>query len=92
MKFKVCFKLNGEKKRPVLTNYRPTWTCESKPDHNSGALVFDDIDAINPGEGHICFLHPLAPEFWNDVKLYHSLDCMEGSRVVGTAFVLERLD
>ncbi len=92
MKFKVCFKLERVKTRPVLTGYRPTWANDSKPDQNSGALTFDDKDEIKPGEIHVCYLHPLASEYWNNVKPFQWMKCMEGSKVVGVAIILERIE
>lgn len=91
MKFKVNFTLYPNVKTvPVFTGYRPTWCATSKPEHNSGMIQWSG-DRINLGETREVILSPFAPEFWNKVAVNDILKCMEGSREVGEATILEIL-
>lgn len=89
MKLHVLFSLNNARKTGVMSSYRPDWTSELKPEHNGGVLSFTDKQIIMPGESHECILEPLVPEFWSRIRLNDVLECMEGSRQVGQALVLE---
>lgn len=91
MKFRIRLTLNDIKKCPIYSGYRPTWMCDSKPDQNSGMVYWSGGNAVKPGETQEGFLQPLASEYWEKVGLNDTLKCMEGSRVVGTAVVLEIL-
>jgi len=75
-----------------MTDYRPTWQSDSKPDHNSGVFAFTDLKIIDLGESHQGLLYPLAPELWTTVRINDVLRCMEGSRQVGEAVVLEIIE
>jgi hypothetical protein len=75
-----------------MTNYHPTWTSDSKPEHNSGIFVFIGLKIINLGESHEGTLYPLVPELWNAVRTNDVLKCMEGSKQVGEAVVLEIIE
>lgn len=91
MKFKLRFTLNHTRRNGILSGYRPTWCSDSKPDHNSGIIHWPG-EGIDKGETREVFLWPLAPEFWEQVRVNDILKCMEGSRVVGEATVLEILE
>lgn len=89
MKFKVLFILNDAKKCRVLSGYRPTWIGDNKPEHSSGMVYWSGGDAVSPGEAQEAVLWPLAPQLWEDIRINDTLKCMEGSREVGEAIVLE---
>lgn len=89
MIFKVLFILNISKKIGITSGYRPTWCCDSKPEHNSAQLNFTGIKLINPGETYQCLLQPLVSELWVNVSINNTLKCMEGSKQVGEAIILE---
>lgn len=86
--YKIRFTSTG-RATPIFTKYRPDWTTENKPDYNCAVIIFDDKDSIRPGESHICHLEPMRPDLWPEVKVSDVLKCMEGSREVGEALVLE---
>lgn len=88
--YKIRFTSTG-RTTPILSKYRPDWTTKNKPDYNCAVLIFDDKESINPGESHICYLEPIRPDLWATVKVNDVLKCMEGSREVGEAIVLEIL-
>lgn len=90
MKFKIRFTLNNTRRNGILSGYRPTWCCDNKPDHNSGMIHWPG-EGIGLGETRDVFLWPLSSEMWNNVAVNDILRCMEGSRVVGEATVLEIL-
>lgn len=88
--YKVRFTSTG-RTTPIRSKYRPDWTTESKPEYNCAVLFFDDKECINLGETHICYLEPMRPDLWATVKISDVLKCMEGSKEVGEAIVLEIL-
>lgn len=90
MKFKIRFTLNNSRRSGILSGYRPTWQSDSKPEHNGGMIHWPG-DRIELGETREVFLWPLAPQMWESVAINDILKCMEGSRVVGEATVLEIL-
>lgn len=92
MKFKIRFTLNHTRRTGILSGYRPTWCCDSKPDHNSGAFYWSGGHWIELGATQEGLLWPLAPQFWEEVRVNDVLRCMEGSKVVGEAIVLEILE
>ena len=89
MKYKVLFTAFLVKKTPIRSSYRPDWTCDNKPDYNCAMLSFSDKEEIAPGESCECFLQPLVPSLWVNVAINDALRCMEGSRQVGEAVILE---
>lgn len=89
MKFKVLFILNSVRKNGIKNNYMPTWISNSKPNHNSGMIIFNDIEFLEKEISHICELSPLCSEFWEDIRLNEVLNCMEGTKQVGSAIVLD---
>lgn len=91
MKFKIRFTLNHTRMRGILSGYRPTWTCNSKPDHNSGAMYWSGKEWIEKGETYNTLLWPLQSKYWEEVRVNDVLKCMEGSKIVGEAIVLEIL-
>lgn len=90
MKFKIRFTLNHMRRNGILSGYRPTWCADSKTDHNSGMIHWSG-EGIGLGETREVILWPLAPDLWTKVAVNDILKCMEGSRVVGEATVLEIL-
>ncbi len=90
MKFKVRFTHHANVRvSPIFSEYRPCWTAYLKPEQNCARLLFDDIQMIKPGETHDCILEPMVAGFWLAVGQDDVLKCMEGSREVGEAIVLE---
>lgn len=90
MKFRVRFHHYADvRKTPIFSNYHPGWIAPNKPDQNSAALFFDDVKMLMPGETHNCILEPLCPELWTQVENNDILKCMESSRQIGEALVLE---
>ena len=89
MKYKVLFTAFLVRTTPIASGYRPDWGCDKKPDYNCAMLTFTDKELIVPGEQHECFLQPMCPEFWGNVAINDTLRCMEGSRQVGEAVILE---
>lgn len=91
MRFKVLFKLyDGVRHTGVKNIYRPDWCLDNKLDFNCGQIISSDL--IELGKSYECELQPLCPEFWKNVRLNDILRCMEGSRQVGEATVLEILE
>jgi len=82
--------LAGVRKTPILTTYRPDWKSDRKPEYNGAMLTFTEVQKIEPGESAECTLTPIRPDLWI-VEVDDVLDCMEGSRKVGEAIVLEIL-
>ena len=89
MKFKIRFILNHTRRSGILSGYRPTWQTDSKPDHNSGIFYWSGGNRIELGETQEGLLWPLSSELWSKVAVNDTLKCMEGSRIVGEATVLE---
>lgn len=89
MRFKVLFTLDKVQLYPIQSGYRPGWKCASKPEYNSGALTWLDQESIPPGTSHICILHPFASKLWHKVQVGDVLSCMWGTKIIGTAKVLE---
>jgi hypothetical protein len=89
MKYKVLFNHYTVRKSPILSEYRPDWCCDSKPEYNCAGLLFSDITSINPGEQHQCELEPLIKKLWANIKVGDILKCMEGNRQVGDAVILD---
>lgn len=92
MKYRVLFTAYRVRKTPIFTHYRPDWTSDTKPDYNCAQLLFDDRPTIEPGETHECLLQPLNASLWGSVIVGDVLQCMEGSRAVGEASVLEIIE
>lgn len=91
MNLKVKFTaLAGVRKTPIFTNYRPDWKSVRKPEYNCAVLTFTEVKMIQPGETAECNLQPMRPDLWT-VEVDDVIDCMEGSRKVGEAIVLEIL-
>lgn len=90
MKFRISFTLNNARRSGILSGYRPTWQSDSKPEHN-GAMIHWSGEGIGLGETREVTLWPFAPQLWEKVAVNDILRCMEGSRVVGEATVLEIL-
>jgi translation elongation factor EF-Tu-like GTPase len=89
MKLKVNFTaLAGVRKTPIFTNYRPDWKSIRKPEYNCAVLTFTEMQKITPGDTAECMLTPMRPDLWT-VEIGDIIDCMEGSRKVGEAEVLE---
>lgn len=87
MKFKILFV--SDKKVPIKSGYRPDWCSNNKPYYNCAQLIFNDKDSIMLGEKHECLLEPLCPVLWNNIMINDALKCMEGSKQVGKAIVLD---
>lgn len=91
MKLKIKFTaLAGVRKTPIFSNYRPDWKSDRKPEYNCAVLTFTEVQMIQPGETAECSLQPMRPDLWT-VEVNDVIDCMEGSRKVGEAVVLEIL-
>ena len=89
MKYRVLFTLYHDiKKTPVRTGYRPDWTSNHKPEYNCGQLTFQG-EEIKPGYQRECILTPVMLQLWETVITKDTLRCMEGSRQVGDAVVIE---
>ena len=80
--------LAGVRKTPIFTNYRPDWKSERKPEYNGAMLTFTEPQMVHPGDSCEGILHPIRPDLWT-VEVGDMLDCMEGSRKVGEAIVIE---
>ncbi len=81
------------RKTPVLSGYRACWdigaTYEGARTFNDAPITIEDAPTIAPGATGTVRLHPLAPEFWTDVRVGQAITMHEGSRVVGHGVVLE---
>lgn len=92
MKYKVLFTAYKVRNSPIYSAYRPNWICDHKSEQNCASLIFDEPEFIVPGENGECLLHPFAPDLWNNIQIGDVLQCMEGSRAVGEATILEILN
>lgn len=89
MKYRVLFTAYHDmRKLPIWSSYRPDWTSNNKPEYNCGQLTFEG-GPIEPGFQRQCILTPLMPELWETVITNDTLRCMEGSKQVGDAVVIE---
>jgi hypothetical protein len=81
------------RRTPVLVGYRACWDVggmyEGVPTLNDAPITIEDAPSIAPGSKGTVRLHPLAPEFWTQVRAGQAITMREGERVVGTAIVLE---
>lgn len=92
MKFRIIFTGSNVRKTPIYSGYRPDWCCiDKKPDYNCGMLHFNG-DPIMPDGEKECILTPLQAGLWENISVNDVLNCMEGSRCVGKAIVLEVLE
>jgi len=82
--------LAGVRKTPILSNYRPDWKSTRKPEYNCAVLSFSEPQMVHPGDSCEGKLQPMRPDLWT-VEIGDVIDCMEGSRKVGEAIVLEIL-
>jgi hypothetical protein len=81
---------------PILSDYHPNcWTGIRSADgrkHYRDARIFLERElSVSPGECVTVRMHPLNPDAWANLGVGDSIDVCEGSRVIGTAQVIEPL-
>jgi len=81
------------RKGPIFTDYRASWdignTYEGEWTINDAPVTLEDVEQLAPGEEATVRLHPIAREFWNQVKPGMTIYAHEGRRRVATAVVME---
>jgi translation elongation factor EF-Tu-like GTPase len=86
----------GGRSLPILNGYRSCWdigaTYEGEPCLNDAPLLIEGADRIELGEEVNVRLHPLLWDFWQDIHVGQRIEMREGSRTVGVATILERVD
>jgi hypothetical protein len=87
--FKILLTLNNKRRSPIVSEYRPDWIGDNKPEYNGARVLFTNDEILPPGERCQCILEPFAQEFWDKVVVGDTLKCMEGPTEVGEAVVLE---
>lgn len=83
------------RKTGITTGYRSCWdiggTFEGRPTLNDAPLLIESGEWLQPGDEAGVRLHPLAWEYWQDVRVGQRIEMREGSRVVGEATVIRRV-
>jgi hypothetical protein len=81
------------RKTPISSGYRACWDIGATHDgvrtFNDAPITIEYARSIEPGADGTVRLHPLAPEFWTQMRAGHAITMYEGSRVVGHGVVLE---
>lgn len=83
----------GGRRRPVVSGYRPNFwighLSRGKRVYNDGMILLEGIEQLEPGSSAIARIQPALPDLWSHMMVGTTIDVCEGSRVVGTARVIE---
>lgn len=85
----------GGRRSPITTGYRSSWdiggTFEGQPMLNDAPLLLESGDWLQPGSEAEVQLHPLVWDYWQDIQQGQRIQMCEGSRVLGEATVVRRV-
>jgi len=81
--------LSGVRKTAILSQYRPDWVSERKPEYNCARVVLvpNPQASLAPGQNGAAILQPMSPELWA-VEPGDELEAREGSKTVAVAKVV----
>lgn len=85
---------DGGRRKPIFSEYRSCWDIgnlhEGETMYNDVPLVLEGgLESASPGDRATARIHPIAPEYWNELRPGTTIYAHEGSRRVATAVVLE---
>jgi translation elongation factor EF-Tu-like GTPase len=87
----------GGRRSGVADGYRFSWNWDETTEEGAlvihdGPLLVEDGEGLEPGQEAVVRIHPIFPEFWIEVRPGTEITMREGSRIVGRAEVLERVE
>ena len=85
----------GGRKTPIADGYRACWDIgtveDGKPCFNDAPLLLEEGDTLDLGVEATVRLHPLAWQYWGEIRSGQVITMHEGRKLVGRATVLARI-